>query len=253
MHSTSFCRNRGYELKRGKRPAVKGRRQKNFIRLNSLGEDYTQDAISEKIAGANARQTCRGRQNPIPDLLIDIESRVLGKGRGYELWAKKRNLGMTADTLRFLQKENIHSMAQLRDSAESAVQRCEQLKADIRGKEARLSEIKELKTHIINYSKTRETYKQYRKAGYSRQFLEAHRKEIMLHKAAKEAFRQLEGRQIPKVKNLSAEYQQLIHEKQALYEEYRQAKERMKAMENARKNAEMILGKDYQEHEEMQK
>jgi chromosome segregation ATPase len=180
----------------------------------------------------------------MPDLLIDIENRVLGKGRGFELWAKKKNLGMTADTLRFLQKENIHSMSQLRESAESAVQRCEQLKADIRSREARISEIKELKTHIINYSKTRETYKLYRKAGYSKKFLEAHREEIMLHKAAKEAFSSLPDRIIPKIKDLNAEYQRLIQEKQEFYTEYRQAKERMKAMENARKNAEMILGKE---------
>ena len=144
-------------------------------------------------------------------------------------------------------------MAQLRESAESGIQRCEQLKSDIRSKDARLSEIKELKTHIIDYGKTRETYTQYRKSGYSKKFLEAHREEIMLHKAAKEAFSHLEGKQIPKVKDLNAEYQQLIQEKQALYVDYRQAKERMKAIENARKNTEMILGKEYQEQPEMLK
>lgn len=195
----------GYELKGGKHPAVKGRRQKKYIRLDSLGEDYTQNDISERIAGANARYPYHGRQNPMPDLLIDIESRVLGKGRGYERWAKKKNLGMTADTLRFLQKENIHSMAQLRKSAESAVQCCEQLKEDIRSREAMLSEIKELKTHIFNYSKTRETYKRYWKTGYSRKFLEAHREEIMLYKAAKEAFSSLPDGKIPKIKDLNAE------------------------------------------------
>ncbi|MDY6281457.1 MAG: relaxase/mobilization nuclease domain-containing protein [Erysipelotrichaceae bacterium] len=238
-----FLPEHGYELKYGKHPDVEGRRQKKFIRLDSLGEDYTQDAISERIAGANVRELHHDGQSLIPDLLIDIENRILGKGRGYERWAKKKNLGMTVDTLRFLQKENIHSMTQLWESAESAVQRCEQLKADIRSRETRLSEIKELKTHIINYSKTRETYKQYREAGYSKKFLETHREEIMLHKAAKESFGCLPNGKIPKIKDLNSEYQQLIQEKQKLYAEYRKAKERMKAMENARKNAEMILGK----------
>lgn len=243
----------GYEIKSGKHLAVKGRRQKKFIRLDSLGEDYTQDAISERIAGANARQVKPGRSNRMPDLLIDIESRVLSKGRGYERWAKKRNLGLTADTLRFLQKENIHSMEQLRASADAAADHCEQLKEEIRAKEAKLTEIKDLKTHIINYSKTREVYVQYRKTGYSKSFLEAHREEITLHKAAKEAFSKVESKQIPKVRDLSAEYQMIVQEKQKLYAEYRQAKEQMKAFENARRNAEIILGKDYQEHREIQK
>lgn len=65
----------------------------------------------------------------------------------------------------------------------------------------------------------------------------------MLHKAAKEAFGSLPNGKIPKIKDLNSEYQQLIQEKQKLYAKYRKAKERMKAMENARKNAEMILGK----------
>ena len=243
----------GYEIKQGKHPAVKGRRQKKFIRLDSLGDDYTPDAISVRISGANARQVKPNRSNRMPDLLIDIESRVLGKGRGYERWAKKRNLGLTADTLRFLQKEDIHSMELLRASAEAAVDRCEQMKAEIRAKEARLSEIKDLKTHIINYSKTREVYVQYRKSGYSKSFLETHREEITLHKAAKEAFTHLESKPIPKVKDLSAEYQAVVQEKQKLYAEYRQAKEQMKAFENARRNAEIILGQDYQAKEDLQK
>lgn len=79
------------------------------------------------------------------------------------------------------------------------------MKSDIRSREARLSDIKELKTHIINYSKTRETYKQYRKAGYSKKFMEAHWEEIMLHKAAKEALCSMARKKIPKMEDLNTE------------------------------------------------
>ena len=87
--------------------------------------------------------------------------------------------------------------------------------------EKRLSEIGTLKKHIINYSKTRKTYEEYRKAGYSKKFLEAHREEITLHKAAKAAFDELGVKKLPKVKELSAEYAEILATKKQAYAEYR--------------------------------
>lgn len=72
--------------------------------------------------------------------------------------------------------------------------------------EARLTEIAVLKTHIINYAKTREVYTAYRKTGYSKAFLEAHREENTLHKAAKAAFDEAGLQKLPKVKVLDAEF-----------------------------------------------
>lgn len=242
-----FLKEAGYEVRTGRHPSVKGRRQKRYIRFDSLGEGYTVDAISERIAGTDVRKMEIRPAKSVPDLLIDIERKALGKGRGFERWAKKKNLGLTADTLRFLQKENIHSMDQLRAAVMAAEEKKERLMRDIRAKEARLSEIRALKKHIINYSKTRGVYIQYRKSGYSRRFYELHREEITLHKAAKEAFSQYPKGKIPKIRDLSAEFQQILQEKQRLYAEYHKAKERAKAFQNVKKNAEMILEKEYQE------
>ena len=72
--------------------------------------------------------------------------------------------------------------------------------------EARLTEIAVLKTHIINYAKTREVYTAYRKTGYSKAFLEAHREENTLHKAANAAFDEAGLQMLPKVKVLYSEF-----------------------------------------------
>ncbi|SEA60108.1 Relaxase/Mobilisation nuclease domain-containing protein [Oribacterium sp. KHPX15] len=74
----------GYEIRRGKNIAIKGRAQQRFVRLKSLGEDYTEDALKEKISRANVRDSYRQTQQPCIDLLIDIQNRALGKGAGYE-------------------------------------------------------------------------------------------------------------------------------------------------------------------------
>ena len=66
--------------------------------------------------------------------------------------------------------------------------------------EKRMAEIAVLRTHIVNYAKTREVYVAYRKAGYSKKFREEHEEEILLHQAAKNAFDEMGVKKLPKVK-----------------------------------------------------
>lgn len=108
--------------------------------------------------------------------------------------------------------------------------------------EARLAEIAELKTHIIRYSKTREVYAAYRKSRHKKKFLAEHADEIAQHEAAKRAFDALNGKPIPKVAQLSQEYAELLAEKQAEYERYRQYRREMLDYETAKQNVDRILG-----------
>ena len=106
----------------------------------------------------------------------------------------------------------------------------------IKASEARLTEIAVLKAHIINYAKTRPVYDAYRKSGYSKKFLEAHREEITLHKAAKAAFDEAELQKLPKVKELDAEFAELLTKKKAAYPDYRKARDEMQELVRAQKN-----------------
>ena len=113
-----------------------------------------------------------------------------------------------------------------------------------------------LKKHIINYSKTRKTYEEYRKAGYSKKFFEAHREEITLHKAAKQAFDDLGVKKIPKVKDLNSEYAELMAKKKAAYPEYRRLKEDAQELLIAKMNIESFYEADQkvsQEHQRQEK
>ena len=125
--------------------------------------------------------------------------------------------------------------------AKEAGAQMDHLLSDIKQKEIRMQEIRELRMHIINYSKTCDIYTAYRKAGYSRDFFEAHRKEITLHKAAKDAFDQPGLKKIPRVAELNEEFNRLAREKNAEYAQYRTERERMRDRANGRRNAEMIL------------
>lgn len=153
------------------------------------------ETVDEEFAFSKSRYgqfTGRSRDD-------DIISK--GKGPGYERWAKIHNIKQISQTLIYLRDHDIRDMDELTKRASDSATRFAELSQTIKDAEKRMAEIAVLKTHIINYSKTKDVYVAYRKAGYSKQFFEAHREEILLHKAAKEAFGLLEGG-VPKPKLL---------------------------------------------------
>ena len=176
-----------------------------------------------------------------------------GKSVGYKKWATKFNLKEMSKTLLFLQEQKISSADELRERASAATERYHTMGDSIKAAEARLTEIAVLKTHIINYAKTREVYAAYRKAGYSKAFLEAHREEITLHKAAKAAFDESNLKTLPKVKELDAEFAELLTQKKAAYTDYRKARNEMQELVRAQKNVERFFAeeKTVQENEQV--
>ena len=117
-----------------------------------------------------------------------VSSSWYGKNGGYVRWAKKYNVKQFAESILFLQQHDIHDKETLDALVDGSSAKYHELMKTIKDAEEKMAANKVIKTHIINYAKTRETYIAYRKSGYSKKFFEAHRDEITLHKAAKEAF-----------------------------------------------------------------
>lgn len=246
----------GYEYKNGKYPALKGKGQRAFIRFRSMGEGYTEEEIRAVISGKVQQERRKTKGNPAHqekkeiNLLIDIQAKLLaGKGAGYERWAKVFNLKQASKTLLKLQENNIQSYAELVEKTDTITKKADELSARIKADETKLAEIAVLKTHIINYAKTRAVYVEYRKAGYSSKFFEAHRADIQLHKAAKEAFNQMNIQKLPTVKSLQEQYSQVLEEKKKLYGEYRPVREGMKEWQLVKANTERILNIERTEKE----
>ena len=237
----------GYEIKRGKHTSVKGARQKRFIRFRTLGAGYSEDEIKAVLEGKAKHQPYQKKQpkeQPF-QLLVDIQGKMAeGKSVGYKKWATKFNLKEMSKTLLFLQEQKIGSAEELRERAAAATERYHAMGDSIKAAETRLAEIAVLKTHIINYAKTRPVYDAYRKSGYSQKFLEAHREEITLHKAAKAAFDEAGLQKLPKVKELDAEFAELLTKKKASYPDYRKARNEMQELVRAQKNVERFFAEE---------
>lgn len=160
------------------------------------------------------------------------------------------NLKQMSKTLLFLRDHKIESLEQLSQLAAQKVVERDDLLASVQQAERRLAEIGTLKKHIINYSKTRPIYEEYRKAGYSKKFLEAHREEITIHKAAKATFDALGVKKLPKVKELSIEYAEILNAKKRTYAEYRQTKNEAQERLIAQRNITSLYDAERQEKEQ---
>ena len=173
--------------------------------------------------------------------MIDVERKLSEKGKGYAGWAKTFNAKEMAKTVLFLQENKIESYQSLCEITDQAEEKYNAIRTEIKRREESLDTISALRNQIITYVKTKDVYAEYRKHGYSKSYLENHRSEIELHKAAKRYFDEMGLEKLPRVKTLNEDFQKILEEKRALYREYKSVKDKMKNFEIARKNVETIL------------
>ena len=258
-----FMVEHGFEIKRGKYISVKAEGQKNYLRLRSLGNGYREEDVTRRIAGELIVDTGVNKisedivegiasKSPVKklDMVLDIQ-RIIArqKGPGYERWAKVHNVKAVSKTLLYLSEHGLKDFDDLSAKATEASDRFSSITSRQKEIETRMAEIKALRQHIFNYSKSQDVFAQYKASGYSKEFFEAHRDVLVLRSAAKEAFKKVDGK-LPTVKALDEEFQKLLQEKKELYAEYKPAKERMQELLMAKQNIEKFLNRqDMQEQD----
>ena len=236
----------GYEIKVGKNLSFRATGQERFTRSKTIGADYTLEALKERIDAKSKQPVKKTGRSTVNGQkvykLVDIKAkRQEGKGVGYERWAKLFNLKETANTLNFLTEHGISDYNELVTRSDKAGEKFDAASAQIKQVESRLAELSELRSHIINYSKTRKIYTAYRNAKDKKAYLAAHKDEIALHESTKKAFDKFGGKRIPKVAEIQAEFSSLLAEKKELYQEYRKTRKDMTDLGTARQNIERIL------------
>jgi hypothetical protein len=217
--------------------------QKN-TRADTLKGDYTEAAIRERIAGKRAAPTPAARAGKERiGLLIDIEAVVRsGKGPGYERWAKVYNIKQLSRAVIFLKENGDMSYEELAGKASDATERFGELTGQVKELEAQMKANAALQKNIVNYVKTRDVYAEYRKAGYSKKFRSAHEDEILIHQAAKKSFDELKAKKLPTVASLREVYSKLLAEKKTAYTAYKEARAKMRELQNVKANVDYLLG-----------
>ena len=239
----SLMEQAGYEVKQ-RRGAISFRApgQERFTRLRSdtLGEGYSEADIRATLSGSRQRP---GQPRQKISLAINIQSRLQGKGPGYERWAKVFNLKQMAAALAYLQDNGLTDYEQLEQKATAATERFHKLSDQIKSTEAALHTNMELKAATVQYAKTRPVFEKYKASKYSKKFLAEHEADIELYRAACADFKAiLGGAKLPKMDTLKEEGRKLSEQKKKLYAEYRKTKADMQEVTTIKANIDYLLG-----------
>ncbi len=231
-------RKQGYEVKQGKQISFRAVGQNRFTRMKTLGAEYTETAIAEKIKLQQSKE--KTIKKSITSF-IDIEQKKKdGKGAAYEQWAKIFNVKQAANTVNFLTENNV-DYQKLEQQVQNSTKQFNEISNQLKQKEKQIKEVLELKTNIIYYARTIDIYKQYQKTKDKQNFQKEHSEDIIKHEKAKAFFEKTNQKKLPKVKELQQLYQHLLEEKQQLYQQYTTAKKEMLEYQTAKQNMDKLL------------
>ena len=241
----------GYEIKPGKYVSCRAPGQERFTRLKTLGADYTEEAIRERIAGRRAKAAKAPREQRDVSLLIDIENSIkAAQSKGYDQWAKIHNLKQAAKTMNFLTEHKIEQYADLVSRIEEMSAESGQAADALKNAEKRLADMAVLIKNVSTYQKTKPVYDAYRKARNREKYRAGQEQAIILHEAAARSLKAAGIAKLPNLAALQSEYEALQAQKEALYADYGKLKKKVREYDIIKQNIDSILQADRQPERE---
>ena len=233
----------GYEIKTGKYISFRAEGQERFTRSKTIGENYTEERIKERIAGRTPRRSQRQTTPKGISLIGDIQERIrLIDSKGYEYKAKLTILKEAARTLNYLTENNLLQYADLEKKVEDVHSSYDRTGKELKGVEARLREVQPLIKNISNYQRLKPVYDAFQKAKDKPGFKAKHEAELVIFEAARSTLLAMQGdEKLPSLKTLQAEQQRLLEEQQRLYDERAKLKKEVKQIETIKSNVDTFL------------
>lgn len=227
----------GYEIKRGKYISCRASDQERFTRMKTLGIDYTEEAITARIAGAARPSRQPKQRDDRIRLLYDLQT----KQGGLQHWAKIQNLKMAAKTFAWLEERGIDNYADLESKSASITEKRDTAHAEIKTIEARSAELALVMKHAATYRKLKPIYDQYRRSGDKEKFMRGHESEIILFEAAARELKRLGAVPLPTTESMKAELAALNAKKEKLLAEYKTARSEAQEYETVKQNVDTLL------------
>ena len=233
----------GYEIKTGKYISFRAEGQERFTRSKTIGENYTEERIKERIAGRTPRRSQRQATPKGISLIGDIQERIrLIDSKGYEHKAKLTILKEAARTLNYLTENNLLQYADLEKKVEDVHSSYDRTGKELKGVEARLREVQPLIKNISNYQRLKPVYDAFQKAKDKPGFKAKHEAELVIFEAARSTLLAMQGdEKLPSLKTLQTGQQRLLEEQQRLYDERVKLKKEVKQIETIKSNVDTFL------------
>ena len=244
----------GYEIKPGKYVSCRAPGQERFTRLKTLGADYTEEAIRERIEGRRTRTAKTPKAERGVSLLIDIENSIkAAQSRGYEQWAKIHNLKQAAKTLNFLTEHQISRYEDLTAKITEIQTESDKAGDALKEVEKRLADMAVLIKNVSTFQKTKPAYDTYRKARNKERYRAAHEGTVILHEAAAKALKAAGISKLPNLAALQTEYEKLQEQKETLRADYGKLKKQVREYDVIRQNIDSILRRPREPRHEKRK
>ena len=245
----------GYEIKPGKYISFRAEGQERFTRSKTIGENYTEERIKERIAGRTPRRSQRQTTPKGISLIGDIQERIrLIDSKGYEHKAKLTILKEAARTLNYLTENNLLQYADLEKKVEDVHSSYDRTGKELKGVEARLREVQPLIKNISNYQRLKPVYDAFQKAKDKPSFKAKHEAELVIFEAARSTLLAMQGdEKLPSLKTLQAEQQRLLEEQQRLYDERAKLKKEARMIDTLKANVDDFLKPNAERDQEHQR
>ena len=245
----------GYEIKTGKYISFRAEGQERFTRSKTIGENYTEERIKERIAGRTPRRSQRQTTPKGISLIGDIQERIrLIDSKGYEHKAKLTILKEAARTLNYLTENNLLQYADLEKKVEDVHSSYDRTGKELKSVEARLREVQPLIKNISNYQRLKPVYDAFQKAKDKPSFKAKHEAELVIFEAARSTLLAMQGNQkLPSLKTLQADQQRLLDEQQRLYDERAKLKKEARMIDTLKANVDDFLKPNAERGQEHQR
>ncbi|MFR4965162.1 relaxase/mobilization nuclease domain-containing protein [Sellimonas intestinalis] len=232
----------GYEIKRGKFISFRAPGQERFTRCKTLGEDYTEEAITRRIKGLAVDRGPKRKADKGISLRIELENNIKAQqSAGYARWAKVHNLKQAAKALNFLTEHQIESYEGLESRLDEISAANDEAAAALKTVERRLGDMALLIKHISTYKELRPVALELRQAKNKAAFRREHESQLILYEAAAKALKEAGVKKLPNLYALKAEYKKLDGERERLSEQYNEVKKELKEYGIIKQNVDSIL------------
>ena len=231
----------GYEIKYGKHIAFKQKGKARFTRAKTIGADYTEDRIKERIS-ESIKMTFPVKKH-VGNIIDIANNPKIQQSKGYEYWATKHNLKVASDTVLSMREKGFQSLAQLDNSIKKSADKRQSLQEKIKKLEKKITTLSTSMEQVHTVNKYRQVYQEYNKNPGDKDFAREHKAEILLYENALEALKKLYSK-MPNSKQLFEKLEDLTQKKNTLMQEYSSTKSEMNELYQIRKNYEEYMGKE---------
>ena len=232
----------GYEIKYGKHIAFKSKDKSRFTRAKTIGEDYTEERLKERIAEREFKKTPAVKKRI--GNVIDMNTNVKVKeSKGYEYWATKHNLHTMAESVIYIREHGIKSVKQLDEYIQKAADERQNIQDKIKAIDKEMQKLSTTMEQVHTVKKYRACYKEYKANPSDKAFFEEYKAQITLYENALSELKKSYSK-LPDSKDILSKLDKLQEKKNTLMQEYSSTKSTMDELYKIRKNYGIYMGKE---------